>query len=96
MKRNVWDVLFWMLLGLALLIIFLKIIGVINTPDFIFYLPVISIVFAAGIAYQRLISSVDGVYRRTDWLKDKVGDNENRIVNLEKGQEEILGLLREM
>ena len=94
MKRDIWDVLFWTLLGVALLIILLKMFGVIHTPDLINYLPALSIVFAAGIAYGKLMGSIDRVYRRTDWLKNKVEDNENRIINLEKGQEKILGLIK--
>lgn len=108
MKTDIYDFLFWLLLGIALLIVLLKIIGVITTPDIINYLPIISIVFAAGIVYGKLISFINTMYKKTDYLKKKIDnfdnkfnsiekglvDHDNRIINLEKGHEMILDVLK--
>ena len=54
MKRNIWDFLVWALLALALSIIFLKLIGIINTPEIILYLPVI---FKSGFNTSQLAAT---------------------------------------
>tara|TARA_Y100000034_G_scaffold98457_1_gene120621 strand:- start:809 stop:1087 length:279 start_codon:yes stop_codon:yes gene_type:complete len=91
MKMDIRDILVWLFLALALLIILLRIFGVINTPLYVEYLPAILVVFSAGIAYQKLISSVDVIGRRTRYLGGKMEsvelrlkDYDNRIVSLEK------------
>ena len=108
MKTDIRDVLFWLLLTFTLLFIILRITGVINSPEWIDLVPLATIVFAAGIAYQKLIGSIDRVYLRTGYLKSKIDLIENKVnsndarisvldkgfVSLEKGQEMILDILK--
>lgn len=86
MKTDIYDVLFWTMLALTLGWVLLKIFGVISTPDWVNYFPIFTLMFAAGAAYQKIMGFVNTMYRRNDWLKNKVENNENRIINLEKGQ----------
>jgi len=108
MKKDIYDVLFWSLLAFALIFIILRIVGVINSPDWIDLIPLATIIFAAGVAYQKLVGIIEKVYGRTGYLKNKfdileskVDTNEKRIIALEKGhaslksgQETILRLVR--
>ena len=101
MKKDIRDILFWLLLAVALGFIILKIAGIIGTPEWINYIPIVTIIFAAGIAYQKLIGFMNTMYRRTDYLKNKIDafenkpkENEKRIFSLEKQQRLILKLLR--
>ncbi len=115
MKTDIRDIIFWMLLGFTLIFIILRIIGIINSPDWIDLVPLATIVFAAGVAYGKVISSINMVYKRTSYLKKsfdnlsgkfdnlnnkfdilggKLKNNEKRIVVLEKGQKDMIGLLR--
>lgn len=100
MKTDIRDIIFWMLLGFTLIFIILRIIGVINSPDWIDLVPLATIVFAAGVAYGKVITSINMIYKRTGYLKKsfdnlsgkfdifegKLENNEKRIVVLEKGQ----------
>lgn len=101
MKKDIWDVLFWILLVIAIGFIILKILGLIGTPEWINYIPIVTIIFAAGIAYQKFVGFADMIYRRTDYLKNKVDSletkstgYEKRTFVLEKQQELILNLLK--
>ena len=108
MKKDIWDFLFWLMLAIALGFVILKIAGIIKTPDWVNYIPIMTIIFAAGIAYQKLFSFMNTMNSRTLYLKnrfelienkfngfeEKLTGNEKRIFTLEKGQDLILGLLK--
>lgn len=101
MKKDIWDIIFWVLLGISLLVIILKLTGVINTPDLIAYLPVITLIFASGIVYQKLLTFMNSMYERTDYLKTKIDniehktiENEKNIFALEKNQDFFSVLLK--
>lgn len=51
---NIWDTIAWIVLGLILLWIILKIFGIINTPDLIVYAPYLGAVYLAGWAMHKL------------------------------------------
>ena len=109
MKIDILDVLFWLMLVLTLGFLTLKILGVINTNEWINYFPIFTLMFAVGIAYQKLISFIDRIYNRTDYLKKKIDKfhskidklesshvgNQNRMIALEKSQETIFDILKE-
>lgn len=101
MKKDIWDFLFWLMLAIALGFVILKIAGVINTLDWISYTPIMTIIFAAGIAYQKLFGFMNTMDSRTLYLKSKfdgfetkLTENEKRIFSLEKGQDLVLKLLK--
>ena len=95
------DILFWLFLIIALGYVIGKLTGLIGTPEWVELLPIISIIFAAGIAYQRMIFFTRSAEKRTDYLKthlDKIEqkqiDTDKKIYSLEQGQNLILGLLK--
>jgi len=89
-KKDIYDILFW--LGMAVLVgyIIAKLFGLINTPEWVNLLPIISIAFVIGVFYQKLTSFMGIMYNRTDYLKrnidnvnDKLSKQDNRIRKLE-------------
>jgi hypothetical protein len=84
MKSDVWDVLFW--IGMIVLIgyIVLKLLGIINTPDWVDLVPVITIVFIVGITYQKILGFMDRIYHRTGYLKRKLDKHDERLDKLEE------------
>lgn len=82
MDRDILDFLFWLMLALTLGFLILKILGVINTPEWINYFPIFTLMFAAGIAYQKLINFIGRIYNRTDYLKKKIDELDNKISSL--------------
>ena len=63
MKRgmNFWDALAWIALGIIIIWIFLKTIGIINTPLWLEYVPVYTAVYIAGWAMHKLDTVVGDV-----------------------------------
>lgn len=84
MKKSVLDILFW--LGMAVLItwIIAKLFGIINTPEWINLIPLITLAFLIGIFYQDVKSFMGQMYIRTDWFKNKLNNHEERLNDLEK------------
>lgn len=56
-----WDILAWIVLGLILLWLILKVIGVITTPYLLEYAPYFGIVYLAGWAMHKLDTAVDDI-----------------------------------
>jgi len=63
MKKGMsfWDILAWIILGLILLWLILKVAGIINTPVFIEYAPYFGAAYIAGWAMHKLDSVSDDV-----------------------------------
>lgn len=81
-KRDIWDVLFWIGMLILVVYIILKLAGIIHSPDWVNLIPIITITFVVGASYQKIISFMDVVYKRTDYLKkslDGVESNLNEI-----------------
>lgn len=81
---DIWDVLFWLAMTITIVYIIAKLTGLINTPEWLNLLPIISLVFGIGVFYQRVTEFVNKIYTRTDYLKsniDKILANMNRISN---------------
>ena len=77
-KIDIWDVLFWIAMAVLILYIILKLLGIINTPEWINLLPFISLAFAIGVFYQKLIIFMDRMNVRTNYFKkgiDKVSED---------------------
>ena len=53
-KRNFWDILAWISLGLILVWVILKMLGVINTPLWLEYSPILAAVYIAGWQIHKL------------------------------------------
>jgi len=71
MKRslNFWDILAWIVLGLILLWLILKTLGIINSPLWLEYAPIYGAVYIAGWQIHKLAivaREVDGLKRFKD------------------------------
>lgn len=51
---NIWDALAWLALGIIIIWLFLKTIGIINTPLWLEYVPIYTAVYIAGWAMHKL------------------------------------------
>jgi len=60
-RLDFWDVLAWIVLGLILLWLVLKITGVLNTPELLEYAPLFGVVYLAGWAMHKLDTAVDDI-----------------------------------
>ena len=58
---NFWDILAYIILGLILLWLILKVLGIIKTPDILEYAPYFGIVYIAGWAMHKLYITADEV-----------------------------------
>ena len=89
-KKDIYDIIIWV--GLAILVLYIigKLTGIINSPEWINLMPIITVAFIVGAFYQKAIIFMDQMYKRTDYLKnniDKINNNitghENRLILLE-------------
>ena len=101
MEKDIWDVLFWVMLFILAAYIIGKLTGLISTPEWVDLIPLITIFFGAGILYQKLVSFSTTTYRRTNFLKnnldkliDKVDEIGKTVYYIEKQQNLFLDLLR--
>ncbi len=91
---TIWDVIIWLCLIILILYVIAKLTGLINTPEWINLLPIITLIFFAGAFYQKILGFMDRVYNRTDYLKNnmeiisnKLNEHDKRLFNIEKNQE---------
>lgn len=92
-KRDIWDILFW--IGMLVLIgyVIAKLAGWINTPEWVDLIPLITIIFLAGVFYQKVMGFMEVIYHRTDHLKrnadkliEKNIEHDRRLFAIEKQQ----------
>lgn len=74
-KRNVWDVLAWIVLAGILLWLILKTTGIINTPLWLQYAPIYGAVYLAGWQVHKL----DIIGKEVDGLKQFRNDTIEQI-----------------
>jgi len=84
MKRGMsfWDILAWIVLGLILLWLILKMLGIINTPTLIEYAPYIGTIYLAGWAmskFDTVMNDINGIKRNLSFLNRKVNDMDKDI-----------------
>ena len=79
-RWDIWDVIIWISLIILILYIFAKLFGIINTPDWLNLIPMITLVFFAGAFYQKVINSLERVYHRTDYLKKSIDGIKTTLV----------------
>lgn len=82
-----WDILAWIILGLMVLWLILKIFGVINTPALIEYFPYFSLAYWAGWAIHKLTTLSADVRQLKNFSKETIMEvnnikNEINKVNL--------------
>lgn len=60
-KINIWDILVWVALAVIIGWVILKVLGIINTPLWLTYVPVYSAVYIAGWQINKLATVTDDV-----------------------------------
>ena len=97
---EIWDVIIWICIIILILYVIAKLTGLINTPEWINLIPIITLIFFAGAFYQKIIGFIDRIYNRTDYLKininkliDKNIETDKRLFAIEKQQETFSKLL---
>jgi len=78
-RVSVWDILFWIAMIVLIAFIIGKLTGLINSPEWVDLIPLITLVFLIGAFYQKVTSFMDVMYKRTDYLKNELDDIKNRI-----------------
>ena len=83
-RKDILDILFWIAMIILIGYILSKLIGLINTPEWIDLIPLITIVFIIGVFYQKIINFIDIMYKRTDYLKDQIDNIKENLTNRKK------------
>jgi len=88
---TIWDILFWSAMLILISYIIAKLFGLINTPEWVDLIPLITLVFLVGVFYQKVVIFMDVMYNRTNYLKnnlsqikDKITEHDKRLFKLEK------------
>ncbi len=86
MKRGVsfWDILAWIVLGLLILWIILKVLGVINTPAFIEYFPYFSLAYWAGWSIHKLMAVSGDVKQLRGFANETIKEVSNVKAEINK------------
>jgi len=82
-KIEISDIIIWISLLVLVFYVFGKLTGLINSPEWLALLPIISLTFFAGAFYQKVLSFMNQMYIRTDYIKSNLDDHEARLSNLE-------------
>ena len=90
-KISIWDILFWIAMLILIFYIIAKLFGLINTPEWVDLVPLITLVFLIGVFYQKVVSFMDIMYNRTNYLKnnlnqikDKIAEHDRILFKLKK------------
>lgn len=89
-RIDIWDIIFWIALAVLIFYIVAKLFGWINTPEWVELIPLITLVFLIGAFYQKVITFIFLMERRTSYLKihldsveQKINNHDQRIALLE-------------
>ncbi len=81
MRKNIWDIIFWIGMIIVIGYIILKLLKIINTPEWLNLLPIIGLAFAIGASYQNVMSSLERLFNRTNYFKSKLDNIDNKLSN---------------
>jgi len=73
------DILFWLAMIILLGYIVGKLTGLINTPEWVDLIPIITITFMIGAFYQKVMGFMEIMYKRTDYLKNNLDEIKSRL-----------------
>ena len=82
-KITLADILFWLAMLILIGYIIGKLTGIINTPEWVDLIPVITITFMIGAFYQKVMGFMEVMYKRTDYLKNNLEDVKQKLSGLE-------------
>jgi len=83
-KTIFWDILFWMAMIILILYIIGKLTGIINTPEWVDLIPLITLVFIMGAFYQKVRSFMEVMDNRTNYLKNKLENISDNLIVQDK------------
>ncbi len=83
-KITLADILFWLAMLVLIGYIIGKITGIINTPEWVDLIPIITITFMIGAFYQKVMGFMEIMYKRTDYLKNNLEDVKQKLSGLER------------
>jgi len=78
-KIEIWDIIIWISLIVLAGYIIGKLFGIINTPEWVNLIPIITLVFFAGAFYQKVSGFMEKMYHRTNYLKKGVENTKEQI-----------------
>jgi uncharacterized membrane protein YhdT len=68
-KIEISDIIIWISIIVLIAYLIGKLTGLINTPEWVTLIPVITLIFFVGAFYQKLVSFMEAMYLKTDYLK---------------------------
>ncbi len=82
-KKDIWDVIFW--IGMIILILYIigKLTGLIHSPEWLNLLPIISLAFVIGAFYHKVTSFMNTMNKRTNYLKNSVDNIQDKLTEHE-------------
>ena len=90
-KKDIYDIIIWIGMTILFLYIIGKLTGIINSPEWINLMPIITVAFIVGAFYQKAINFMNIMYKRTDYLKNnldkisrKIEEHDDKLNLLEK------------
>jgi ABC-type enterochelin transport system permease subunit len=83
-KINFWDILFWIAMIILILYIIGKLAGIINTPEWVDLIPLITLVFIMGAFYQKISGFMETMANRTNYLKNNLDKISDRLIEQDK------------
>ncbi len=83
-KITLADILFWLAMLILIGYIMGKLTGIINTPEWVDLIPIITITFMIGAFYQKVMGFMEIMYKRTDYLKNNLEDVKQKLSGLER------------
>lgn len=90
-KITILDILFWIAMLILIGYILAKLFGLINSPELVDLIPLITLVFLIGVFYQKVVTFMDIMYNKTNYLKnnlnqikDKIIEYDSKLLELEK------------
>ena len=81
-KIEIWDIIIWISLLILVAYIIGKLFGIINTPEWINLIPIITLAFFAEAFYQKVFGFINKMYRRTDYLKKGIENTKKQVTNI--------------
>ncbi len=88
-KFDIWDVIIWISLLILIAYIIAKLTGLINTPEWVNLIPLITLVFFAGAFYQKVMLFMSQMQSRTNYLKKGI---DNLTIRVDKTNIEFTNL----
>lgn len=84
MKRNIWDILAWIALGIVLFYLILKAVGVLQSPAVADVIAILSAGYFIGETVKSIKDGLHEIKEDVDDLRDKLISHNGRLRKLER------------